>query len=250
VKYLLLFISLTVMVLTGCKDNDSQPTTSTTPPPQDNGNAGDAPAAKAYTMWWVIFNNPDQCVSTSGLHVKCGMLDIFGQAFLDSVGSGAPDPGLIAPNFDSGVGVIYATGSQTDDEGKLSLAASIYQTPANSGLDLPAGIDPLWLSTGFESSTAEVHLVVRSHGEALEGEAGLSQLLGFLDAYCYDPNLLYYSGANLCQDEQFAAFGQEQSGTHPMFFMSAPDQEVEHAEAHLIRHENVLQAIINTQVEL
>ena len=99
-------------------------------------NATDRYGSKhAVTLWWVIFNNPEACTFNPGGAEKCGTVDVFGQAFLDSMASGSPDPSLINPNTDAGLAVLYATGGVSNGRGKLDLVASIYRTPAD-GLTL------------------------------------------------------------------------------------------------------------------
>ncbi len=91
--------------------------------------ASQSVGARAATLWWLIFNEPDACVSNPGQAEQCGEVDVFGQAYLESVRAGAPDPTLITPNTEAGLAVIYATGGQTDWYGHIRLVASIYRPP-------------------------------------------------------------------------------------------------------------------------
>jgi hypothetical protein len=205
--------------------------------------------AKAVTLWWVIFNNPDNCSTNPGALEQCGSADVFGQPFLDSVGNGSPDPSLIAPNVDAGLAVLYATGAKTDANGRVRLAASIYRTPTE-GLDFagPTLVDPMGLGRGFDNPNAEIHLVVRTHG-AHVAEGLLSQITGFLDPYCSDPNLLYFSGNNICADVQFSIFGPSESGSDTLYAFGNPITEVRNGSAHLIRNSDMVQAVIETRIQ-
>jgi hypothetical protein len=201
---------------------------------------------KAVTVWWVIFNAPDKCHGNPGPGANCTGLDLFGPAFVESMENGAPDPALIAPNLDAKPAVIYATGAVTRANGRIRFAASIYKSPADTQLTMPSGIDPMGFGRTYENEDAEIHLVVRDHGKAVPGQA-LVQITSFLDPYCSDPNLLYFSGDNLCVDTQFAVFGPQDSGDAPVYAFSDM-QAVDGAHATLLRHGNVVQAVIETRV--
>ena len=206
--------------------------------------------ARSVTLWWVIFNNPDACVANPGGAEQCGGADVFGQAFLDSIASGAPNPSLIAPNTDAGLGVLFATGGVTGENGRISLAASIYRSPEGGGLQLAAAesiVDPLGLGAGLENPQAEIHLVVRDHGRRVRrGE--LQQISGFLDPYCSDPNLLYFAGSNTCADVQFAVFGPGESGPDDVYAFGATPEKVWRARATLIRNGDAVQAFVETRL--
>lgn len=64
----------------------------------------------AVTLWWIIFNSPENCVSNPGSAERCGLVDIMGQPYPDSVAAGQPDPALISPNLASGLAAVYASG--------------------------------------------------------------------------------------------------------------------------------------------
>jgi len=204
---------------------------------------------RAVTLWWVIFNNPDACTANPGAPEQCGAVDIFGAPYLDSVANGSPDPSLIAPNHASGVAVIYATGAKTNYWGKVRLTASIYRSEAGGGLDLsgPNSVDPLGLGRAFENTDAEVHLVVRDHGHRVRGGL-LTQITNFLEPYCSDPNLLYFSGDNLCADVQFAVFAPGESGKDDVFAFGNPPSKQRRSSAHLFRQGDMLQAVIETRI--
>ncbi len=200
-------------------------------------------AFHAVTLWWVIFNEPEQCVTSPEAAAKCGGVDIFGQEYLDSVANGAPDPGLIRPNLESGLAVVYATGGITSPWGRVRLVASLYQ--GASGEDLPDTVDPMNLNRALTSSAAEIHLVMRDHGRRHRQDYD-AQITAFLDPYCSDPNLLYFAGPNLCQDVQFAIFAADQDGDADMYEFADATQPLQQARARLIRGDGVVQAIVES----
>ena len=53
----------------------------------------------AVTVWWVIFNAPENCYGSPDPDANCTSLDVFGAAFLESIANGSPNPALIAPNM-------------------------------------------------------------------------------------------------------------------------------------------------------
>lgn len=210
---------------------------------------GDTGGRQTATLWWVIFNHPEHCVTNPGGPERCGAIDIFGQAYLESVAQGAPDPGLIRPNLASGVGVLYASGDSSTRRGKLRFVTSIYRSAPGGQLDLSASptlVDPMGLGTGLENPDAEVHLVVRTHGRLVrDGE--FAQITGFLEPYCSDPNLLFFSGANICADVQFAVFAPGEAGERPVFAFGEPPRRVRGASAQLVRNGDALQAVVTTR---
>jgi hypothetical protein len=94
-------------------------------------------ANSAYTVWWVVFNNPDACMG----------------------GCGADDLGNPAVN----AAVFYAAGFVTGMDGVGNVSAYV-----NAGA-LAVGVDRVMEATGdrLEAGNgyrAEVHIVVRTHG--------------------------------------------------------------------------------------
>jgi hypothetical protein len=100
-------------------------------------------ANNAYTVWFVIFNNPEQCATT-----LCGVPDVFANR-------GTPSLRLAAGHVvgDSGIG---------DFGGQLSAGntggPACSSNPATLGICGPGLLD---------ARTATIHLVVRSHGPAI-----------------------------------------------------------------------------------
>jgi hypothetical protein len=101
------------------------------------------PTNTADTVWWVIFNNPSVCRHGMGA-VRCGLGDLFVPAVKASVQFATGH--LIAGD---GVGDYGAYLREGDRSGCASATL-----PCN-GL--------------FDSRTADVHLVVRTHGEPIPG---------------------------------------------------------------------------------
>jgi hypothetical protein len=117
-------------------------------------------AGAAYTIWWVIFNQPDACTDA-----PCGLDDLFEPAVQASV--------------------LYAAGHVVPPTGRGNFAASLRAGgPSRQVLFGPALLD---------SRRAEVHLVVRSHGEPIPGL--VHEQIGSFQGGC---------DINACEDVQFA----------------------------------------------
>lgn len=211
--------------------------------------ANGSPQVHAVTMWWLFYNNPDACISDPHADSeRCGPEDVFGQDFLDSVANGSPDPSLISPNTAAGLGVVYATGGLTDRRGRITMTASAYLS--NGALSLVGDniVDPMGLGTGFENPNAEVHVVIRDHGPAVDGQL-VTQISNFLEPNCSDPVFLFEAGPNLCQDLQFAVFGPDEEGSDAVFDFSHSDV-VRGAQATLQRNGDMVQVIVQTRIPL
>jgi hypothetical protein len=124
----------------------------------------------ATTMWWVIWNNPEGCED------GCGPDDLARS--------------LVDGNDLSGtVGVLPATGSVATS-GRWSASATLAE-----GVIPPYAVVPIPLG---DAATAEVHLVVRSHGPASNFTADqLVEALTTIDGGC---------GINTCGDAQDVIF--------------------------------------------
>lgn len=199
------------------------------------------------TLWWVVFNQPDACITHPGEVEQCGEVDIYGQAYLDSVAAGAPDPTLIVPNTDAELAVIYATGAKSNWNGHLRLTASIYRSTSALDLSGPNVVDPLGLGVAFTNPQAEIHLIVWEHGAAIPGEL-ITQTLNFLEPFCSDPNLGFIGGDNICRDTQFAIFAPSESGQDSVFAFSSPREPLRDAKAILVRNGDMIQAIVETRL--
>jgi hypothetical protein len=91
----------------------------------------------AYTLWWIIFNNPDGCSDN-----ECGADDVF-------------------PNGPADAGVRNASGFITGPSGTGNTTGELEVGPAPAGA---AGFGQLNDSVG-----AEIHVVIQTHGRPLVG---------------------------------------------------------------------------------
>ena len=144
----------------------------------------DIPPGMAITLWWVVFNYPWNCAS-----VPCGEADIF-------------DPAVKAD-------VLYASGHVTGNGNAINFSAQLKTGDASGsvmgffnallGLDLP--------SVGLTNvDGAEVHMVVRTHQQALPTH--MPDMIHTFNGGCgYPPGVPTTYGApgpNTCSDIQFA----------------------------------------------
>ena len=208
---------------------------------------------QAYTLWWVIFNEPDQCINANTAAEesapKCGKIDVFGPEFLESVKNGSPDPSLITSNTLAGTAMLYGTGGLNDNQtGNLRLQASIYESPVTD-LVLDPVMDPLKLGiTLTNAANAEIHLVIRNHGKYMFDD---NQTLGPKDIYCDLPSMNYYGPQNpdgrICYDTQAAIYTSGEEGEKNLFFMGTNDTELtQDGYAKLYRRGESIQVILNS----
>lgn len=236
---LLLVLSAPVLVLAGGKKGGKKGGDNHLPP-------------MAHTVWWVIYNQPDKCITSPNTDVKCGLPDVFGLAFLESIASaGGPDPSLIAPNPEAEIGVIYGSGGISDAYGNLNVVMSLWKTA--DPLSSDGVVDPLGLAKGWTNTNAEIHIDVRSHGEAIfEDNAYLQQITYILDDYCIDPLLLWegdkYEG-NVCTGIQAAASLPGDSGDAiPLSWISSGEDVSGGHVSFTRRGDDNLQAVIETNI--
>ena len=137
----------------------------------------------AYTVWWIVFNNPGACTPEveAGPPV-CGEDDIF------------TDTGLNIPQvIAAGIGVGNATGNIAKADGTAEFGARLKQDDDSGAHQIlfPAGLagDVLLTAGGND---AEIHLVIQNHGKARGGPQQLSQL-AYVETGC----------TPLCSDVQF-----------------------------------------------
>lgn len=103
----------------------------------------------AITVWWVIFNEPENCLTP----YECGLYDTIGEEY----GGNAENAKASLP---------FATGGVVNANGDFRKVASQRVGPADGSVntfldDVDFGlINPL---------TAEVHLVIRDHGPLIPG---------------------------------------------------------------------------------
>lgn len=129
----------------------------------------------ATTNWWIVWNAPENC-STS----PCSEADLF-------------DPAVVSD-------VIYAAGNVVGGNGKSAFAAHLSEGD-NSGSIFPAFGLP---SPGLiDAEKAEIHLVVRTHGQAIPGLIN-AQIHTFAGGCSGLLPSLGTPGPNTCEDIQFA----------------------------------------------
>ena len=79
----------------------------------------------AYTLWYVVFNDPSNCIKNpqaNASQAKCGDFNVLGLEFIASVFGGSPNPSLIAPNTDASISVLYGSGGISDQFGTSFVA--------------------------------------------------------------------------------------------------------------------------------
>lgn len=144
-------------------------------------------AGDAVTVWWIVFNAPENC--SDGM---CGEDDIFmmdenGEFILPDDGSPPANPeGREAAM----ISAMRADGHVIDEGG-----AAWFQG------HLPIGdtSEAIWGPGLLDAMTAEIHLVVRVHGAAIPGE--IDAMINTVNGGCestwpFEP----------CEDVQFAVF--------------------------------------------
>lgn len=98
----------------------------------------------AYTMWWVIWNNPQEC----GIPGECIDSD-FGNA--EAVG----------------VDVLFAAGHVVGKSGVGNFSGRLNTDDDSKSINEPFGLPPAGGLHSGNTYSAEVHLVLRSHGPAI-----------------------------------------------------------------------------------
>ena len=106
----------------------------------------------AFTVWWVVFNNPDACVD------GCGLDD------------------LARP--DVRAAVFYAAGFVTGADGTANVTAHLKAGHLAEGVDVELGTG-LERGNGFR---AEVHVIVRGHGAISTGH--VAEQIGSFNGAC------------------------------------------------------------------
>lgn len=133
----------------------------------------------AYSVWWVIFNNPDACSD------ECNQDDFPEGAPGGEVGAEPPDPAVE-------VSVLWATGVIVGSDGTADFSAHLQVgNPPGMVSFGPGLVDPM---------NAEIHLPVRSHGRAMVGHVAeqISTTQGLCEITKPDP------GSSKCLDVQVA----------------------------------------------
>jgi hypothetical protein len=129
-----------------------------------------------FTVWWVIFNNPELCSHGVPGFSQCGEGDLalFGG-----------DPSIQSS-------VLYATGHLVGGSGRGNFGAHLAVGDTRGALFGPGLLNP---------HGAEIHLVVRSHGPAIPGL--VNEQIRTFGGGCIDaPEGTGTPGPNVCTDVQ------------------------------------------------
>ncbi|WP_420641581.1 hypothetical protein [Candidatus Leptofilum sp.] len=136
----------------------------------------------AVTIWWIIFNNPEQCAGYPD--TECGLVDL-------------ENPG-VAPE------ISYATGGVVNRNGQVRFTANL-----GSGHTTQE-----WFGNGLINPiSAEVHVIVHSHGPVILELK--DDMISTFRGGCRDDEMIVPGhpayddgtpGPNQCEDLQFAVF--------------------------------------------
>jgi hypothetical protein len=144
-----------------------------------------APAAP-YTLWWVVFNEPQACLGG-----VCDEDDIFNA------------DGTLNLNAEADISILYADGLLTDAAGGAAFSAVLVAGSALGEVVVGPGLR--------DTATAEVHVVVRSHGPLEPGRA-------YEQFTTFEAHPIIGGDCAACADEQFAV--------HPPATVTAQEQEI------------------------
>lgn len=139
----------------------------------------------AYTMWWVVFNNPKECQHPMPGIATCSENDVFATPLGQTP---------------VGVTVAFAAGNVIGGTGMAYFGAHLNE--------LSDGPEQVVFGSGLvDSKKAEIHLVIRNHGPVIPGME-FDQITTFGGACTpgTDPSGAGPAGPNLCGDVQFATF--------------------------------------------
>lgn len=142
----------------------------------------------AYTLWWVIWNNPGECLTPNG----CG--DPDNVDFL---------------NPETEVDVLYAGGHVVGNSGVGNFSGHLNTGDESDSVNGLMGIPAaggLQIGNVYD---AEVHLVLRSHGPAIPGSVN-EQIGGYVggcsDPFAFPPFSEIPDEVGECGDIEFAIF--------------------------------------------
>ena len=102
----------------------------------------------ANTVWWIIFNNPEEC--TDGVCGDDGFTDLIN-------------------GEKTGLSMLYATGSVSRRNGKSVFVAYLREGQLTEGVNGKLLGQPERVLADGNSGHAQVNLVVRSHGPIIQG---------------------------------------------------------------------------------
>ncbi|HSF31236.1 MAG TPA: hypothetical protein VLK82_12305 [Candidatus Tectomicrobia bacterium] len=145
------------------------------------------PPGAAHTVWWAIYNHPEHCAAYPG---PCTINDLFIEAVQGTSFNATGH--VIGHNGVGHFAAYLAVGDKEDD--------AEADTPGNSfPLDLPGD------AVGFlDARTAQIQLVVRSHGQPIPGQVKEQTSTyngGGCDDLEGDPPV--FDDTDPCNDEQF-----------------------------------------------
>ncbi len=138
----------------------------------------------AISIWWVIFNNPEECDG------DCGIEDLFVDYPVD-----------LTPNPDVNPAVMSAGGHVVGGSGRAGFAGHLIEGQITT--EHPAFLDGPGLT---DARGAEIHLVVRSHGPLVPAE--MPGLIHTFEGGCQvflDAGVVPEEEGE-CADLQFAVF--------------------------------------------
>ena len=113
----------------------------------------------AYTLWWVIWNNPEDC----GIPGECADTD-FGSVEVE---------------------VLYGSGHVVGNNGVGNFSARLNVGDVSGSINALFGLPPAGGLQSGNTLSAEVHLVLRSHGPAIPGL--INEQIGSYVGGCTDP---------------------------------------------------------------
>jgi hypothetical protein len=148
----------------------------------DAGGTWDVPSGHAVTVWWVIFNNPEECAGQPGSPFRCAEADLF-------------DPAVEAS-------VQYAGGHVVGNSGRYTVGSYLSEGDTTN-CPFEAFGEGFLCAGLIDARQADVHLVVRSHGPVLT-EFMPSQIKSFDAACTPESSEGLGDGPNTCADLQFA----------------------------------------------
>ena len=144
-------------------------------------------AGDAVTMWWVVFNQPQNCSDA-----KCGENDVFNldadEKFI--LNDDGKPPFNKAAHAAIQISVSYANGHVIDAGGKAQFRGQLPVGDTTQALFGPGLVDPM---------KAEIHLVVRTHQQAKPGQVDEMTYTVHGGCAAKFPN-------KPCKDIQFAIF--------------------------------------------
>jgi hypothetical protein len=112
---------------------------------------------EALTLWWVIFNKPENCSDSKCSDDDAFMVDETGTILRDAEGAPRPNEiGRAATEFS----MLTATGTIVDQDGSAKFLARLPVGDVNEAQFGPGLLNPM---------TADVHLIIRTHGPAAVG---------------------------------------------------------------------------------